>query len=218
MKFIAPTEQALLNGNLGLTSQQIADSLGISISRVNEKVNSIAFKNLCETNGYDLMAVAIKSGKRGRPGVNNIMSLRAAKAFVATFDITEGYRYLDYLFDCEEATEKARNAMPELLKALRKIQEQQDEIEKLKLKGLPGPKSGMIPVPIYEDTLWGTREVVDYELRKINELSELMKLRSKIRLMHKMQKGLGIKVDRLSELLDVEEARKQNKIVSIVRE
>lgn len=216
MEFLAPCPQEILNGEIGLTSLQIAMSTGIQLKHINEKIRRPEFQRLCKTNGYDLVAVATKSGKRGRPGQTFILSRRASKALVATLDIEVGNRYLDFLFDCEEKVERAQLELMPLLEKITSMQSELDELRKQKY--LPGPRSDMIPVSVSEITLWGTEEIVRYELRKKDELSELSLLKSKIRHMHKMQKGLALKVDELAGRLDCEEVKKNNKIIGIVKE
>lgn len=84
IKFIEPYPIEQLNGEKGLTSQDISHSLRITHSNVLKKIRNGKFKEDCKKmKNWNLNTFVFKSGKTGRPTVTWVLNTRAAKVFIA---------------------------------------------------------------------------------------------------------------------------------------
>lgn len=213
--FVKPYPQDVLGGEDGLTSFDIARSLGISVAKVNEKINTEAFKKLCKNNGYDLIAIAIKSGKRGRPGINWVLGSRASKACVSTMDNLKGNRYLDFLFDCEDV---ALKVLPTLLIELKALKEKVQIWEHREQRRLAKSRKGQILVPRYIEDMFGHIILSHMETSNKELASKLENLEAKQIHIAKVIEGLSKESKNLVLESGKERREKESAIVKLVKD
>lgn len=200
----------------GLSTKDIAESTREDLKVINRKVMRPAFRRRCDLMGYELVTAGTKSEGRGRPGKIHYMCTAAAKAVVATLENSAGYGYLDFLLTCEESVPVLVARLEEASKTIAFLKNQV-AISQSKPKSLPGKRTDMIAAPIYHENIFGVRDIISYELRAKETLDEITKLKAQIRHMNKIVKGLGSKLDLATEKLYLEEARKDNKILKLVK-
>jgi hypothetical protein len=147
----------------GLTNYDIAKCVNRSPTIINQMIERPTFKELCKANNYSFTTAVVKVGDIGRPRRYYYLPLRAAKALIATANWNEGYKYLDFLFDCEIA---ATQILPKAMEEIRNLRAQ---LESLRTKALPKPKTKKAMVPIWQPSLWGTPACVGYELVEPSE-------------------------------------------------
>lgn len=147
----------------GLTNHDIAQCVNRKPTHINQMIERPSFRELCKVNGYNFTTAVVKIGDVGRPRRYYYLPIRAAKALIATANWDEGYRYLDFLFDCEIAATKILPAAIQEIERLRAV------VESLKTKALPQPKTKKVMVPVWQPSLWGTPTCVRYELVEPSE-------------------------------------------------
>lgn len=121
----------------GLTNYDIAKALNRPVKHINQKIQRAQFQECCKLNQYDLITSSVTTVTSQKKQQMVYMSARAAKALVAIASWKEGYRYLDFLFDCEAAATK------ELPRLRQRIAELESKPKKLKGKS----RAGMALVP-----------------------------------------------------------------------
>lgn len=163
------------------------------------------------------MPAAIKSDGRGRPSKIYYMCTAAAKTVVATLENENGYRYMDFLLTCEEAVPVMVARIEELQKIVGFLKQQLTIAQTPQPKSLPGKRTNMLAAPIYHESIFGVRDIIAYELRAKETMDDITKLKAQIRHMNKVLKGLGTKLDSATEKLHLEEARKDNKLLRIIK-
>jgi len=129
----------------GLSNHDIALSLNRPVFTINRKIRRPEFQECCKVNQYTLMTGThkIRDTQMGRPKEMMYMSERAAKALMCLAGWEEGYRYLDFLFDCEAA---ATEQLPKLRARIAEL-----EAKPKKLKG--SSRAGMALVPMRTEDL-----------------------------------------------------------------
>ena len=124
----------------------------------------------------------------------------------------KGYAFRQYFID---AKKRLLNIESQTIQFLKNRISQLESL--LAQKALPGKRANMVAAPIYHENIFGVRDIVAYELRAKETLDEITKLKAQIRHMNKIVKGLGSKLDTATEKLHLEEARKDNKILKLVK-
>jgi hypothetical protein len=162
VKYRTPYEIKEL-GTEGLSNYDIAECTGRPVKVINQMVTRPSFQNLCKTNQYELVTTVTKSKSIGRPRQYVYLPVKAAKALVATANWEEGYKYLDFLLECEIA---ATTVLPQAMEEIKNLRAQ---IEALKTKALPAPKAKKALVPVWNQVLWGHPECTGYELVEATE-------------------------------------------------
>lgn len=110
--FITPYPQAELNGELGLTSKDIAKAIDVPIERVNKKIKRLLSDKKRSEHFLQLnwhfhpYGIKSESPKIGRPETAYALNILAAKAFVAKYESKLGREYLNYLLRCEQVAEQ----------------------------------------------------------------------------------------------------------------
>lgn len=110
--FVKPYPLMALNGELGITSKDIASCIGSNLENIHKKIakdrwttmekfKPVPYVSINETNGQKTTCYAF--------------TVRGAKAFVARYSNAVGDQYLDFLFDCEDIV---LNRVPELVKKI----------------------------------------------------------------------------------------------------
>lgn len=134
-----------LQGELGLTSLQIAKSLGASHDDVKRNIRRIAERHPI----FRMESGEMRNDKRkGRPVQFYIVPVDVAKFIVARYENDTGAAYLQYLIDFEN---KARKAEPEMRSALAEMQKVIEELRAqlaavTRPRALPKPSS--LPVTL----------------------------------------------------------------------
>ncbi len=98
-------QEFLNNGQLGLTSEDIAKSTGTKKFHVHEKFNKMD-KTGWKEMGWNFIEVSIKTKDRGRPRKLIIFNEPCSKVFIARGSDSFGNGYLNYLFQCERFVEE----------------------------------------------------------------------------------------------------------------
>ena len=98
--FKKPQPQSKLNGQMGLTVKDIAESLGIEPKHVREKLTTKNFIESIKANDFAMVEFPTHSSN-GTEYTDYVLDVNAAKLFVATYQNTLGRRYLGYLIKVE---------------------------------------------------------------------------------------------------------------------
>lgn len=93
-----------------------------------------------------------------------------------------------------------------ILEAYRKGKEDAETKSKL-----PGPRTGMIPAPVYGQTLYDHNDILKWEWRSKAQLDEMTKLKAHQRHLRKQVKGMSAKMDQLAELMEAPKLRSREK-------
>jgi hypothetical protein len=117
--FIKPTYFESL-GEEGLTAKDIADSLGVGLRSVHQKIK----RQWDEEKDQDFRVITnvIANDSNGLPVESYVFTTMAAKAFVARWRSDVGDSYLKFLLQCEKAV---LNEMPRLLNRIKELEESQ---------------------------------------------------------------------------------------------
>lgn len=119
-QYVKPTIQPALGGEEGLTSADIAQSLGVPEHRIVESLGKRGYADKLRQANCRLVANAINpSAIGGRPGVRWIMDTKAAQIFVAQTRTAMGIAYASYLIDVEAHW---RREYPKLLARIEKLE------------------------------------------------------------------------------------------------
>lgn len=101
INFIEPKPQKELNGEIGLTANDISIALQIPMKRVNKKLSiNHKFFEMCKLLNFK-MVPCVTINDNNRLDKSWVFDLNAAKAFVAKYDNETGWRYLQFLLQCE---------------------------------------------------------------------------------------------------------------------
>lgn len=125
--------------DLGVTSRDIAESLGVEHRNITEKLHRIDV-DLWQTAGWNFAvctAKTTKKGIRGRHQKTWCLNIRAAKAFVARWNNEKGVGYLNFLFSCEAAA-------PKLIEEIASLRQERAQLQ-LKIEILQKPRHRYIP-------------------------------------------------------------------------
>ena len=108
MDFIPPKPQSELNGEFGLTVNDIATSLGIKTKHVREKLEQRGLLDRIKSCDFNVVAFAtsLPHGGNGamKEGTDYVLDLNAAKWFVGKYNNEAGDKYLAYLVKHESDT------------------------------------------------------------------------------------------------------------------
>ena len=99
-KFRKPEPQSNLNGQLGLTVKDIAESLGIEAGNVRQKLGSRGMVDRLKSLKFNIITVA-NFNSNGVEYVDYVLDVNAAKFFVAKYENAQGDAYLKYLVEVE---------------------------------------------------------------------------------------------------------------------
>lgn len=154
--FVKPYPQPELDGDLGLTSHDIARSLSTTPDVLRKAICNSKFEKYAHDARLNIRRILRKSDGRGRPEQVYIFDAEAAKVLVARYSSDLGFRYCHFLVRCEKVL---MERLPELERALYEaIHENRrlaGELQKAALpRGRRGPKKGMVPVFMLEETLF----------------------------------------------------------------
>lgn len=118
-EYVKPSPQPALDGEMGLTSEDLARSLGVTLSSVNEKCSRIDPVEWQE-DGYRVIVNAISPLSR-KPSTEYVFTVDAAKYFIGTWKNKIGRGYFRYLLDCEKVVESRTPANDALAQSLRSL-------------------------------------------------------------------------------------------------
>lgn len=116
VSFIKPTYFEAL-GEDGLTAKDIADSLGVGLRAVHQKIKRQW--NDEKDQDFRVITNVIANDSNSLPVESYIFTTMAAKAFVARWRSDVGDSYLKFLLQCEKAV---LNELPILLKRVRELE------------------------------------------------------------------------------------------------
>jgi hypothetical protein len=157
--FVKPYHQEHLEGALGLSSHDIARSLGTSTEIIRKVIRNSKFEKFAQDAGMNIRTVVRKINGRGRPEQVYFFDVEAAKVFVARYSNDLGFKYCHFLVRCEKVL---LERLPQLEKALHDALSENERLRKQILqleagsraRGKPGPKKGMVPVFMPEFSLF----------------------------------------------------------------
>jgi len=173
---------------------------------------TMAKENIDFTRTNNITVQTVKIG-RGRPSLDISLTFDLACHFSMLEETEKGYAFRQYFID---AKKKLLQTESQTIQFLRN---RISHLETLlsQPKSLPGKRTNMIAAPIYHENLFGVRDIIAYELRAKETMDDITKLKAQIRHMNKVLKGLGTKLDSATEKLHLEEARKDNKILKLIK-
>lgn len=207
----------------GLSIVDIAQSLKTDRKHILQRMRRPSFQNLLRCNNYlvitsttNLASSEVKVIKHGRPEKLCYLETRAAKALVATYASKEGYRYLDFLFACEQVV---LEELPKLLEQIKAYKARIAQLETpVKQKALPGSRKDMLPVPVYGEDMFGGVFVQKWELAHRDSMTEIAQLKSKLRHAMKVITGLTKGTEDLNERIICLEEGKQRRVLRVIKE
>ena len=101
-QFIRPEPQDLLNGELGVTLFDIAQSLGASHAEIKRRFERSGEPEYCQAFGYKTMITIIVPAAGPRAD-SYVLDMAAAQSFISKYDNFRGRSYLHYLIKCKDA-------------------------------------------------------------------------------------------------------------------
>lgn len=150
--------------------------------------------------------------KRGRPSLDISLTFDMACHFSMLEETERGYAFRQYFIEAKKKLIQVESQVIQFLK--NRIAHLESLMSQ---KSLPGPRTNMIAAPVYHENLFGVRDIIAYELRAKETLDEITRLKAETRHTHKIIKGLSNKLDAMTEKLHLEEARKDNKILKLIK-
>lgn len=133
--YVKPYPQEALGGRLGLTSRDIASSLGIKLKAVNQALDKRGYADTLRRAGCELVTFVTKSVGPGRHGHIWILDSNAAKIFAAQTRSDIGVGYVMWLLECEHVRE---NVVPRLVAEVESLRSDVRALTAPKAKRLPG--------------------------------------------------------------------------------
>lgn len=195
--YAEPIPQQALNGELGLTSEQIAASLGIAHSHCVRKIGQFSERLQIS------IRTRLEDSAHGRKKTVYILPSLLAKMVVARYENEIGFGYLRFLLDCERV---ATEVTPKLYAQVKELQDRLDNLlasqQAYKPKRLAGAKKGMLAIPVEQATLFGDAPVIHYVMMQMDSVSEAAKHKGQLRHLQKQMSGMANKINALQDLLD----------------
>lgn len=191
--FIKPYPQEALDGQLGLTCDDLSKVLKTKKENVIRKFKSLHLSP--ENNGYFNFTQHRVKVDVGRPRQQWVFCVDTCKLIIATYHNEIGYAYFKYLLKCERFVNEAA---PKLLDRLKQAEL---EIEKLKAPRRVRKKSKMVDIIKRVETrtnMFGETEtsvLIEEKPREILSEEEIMQYQ--IRHITSVAKGLNNKLDKL---------------------
>lgn len=109
--FVKPYPQVALDGELGLTSEDVSRAIGVRHSDLLKDLRKRHYVGFLESAGFQLKEFSPNRKGPGRKGKAFAFDTDAAKALVATSRTELGAGYLRYLLACERAVEQGVPAL-----------------------------------------------------------------------------------------------------------
>lgn len=157
-----------------------------------------------------------KSAKKGRPSTVYLLTKEGALSFIGGL---RGKKACEFRIAIANAFIQMEQIIAERLPALESENLQlrlENEQLKSKKKRIAGPKTGMIPAPIYQEDLFGQLQAIAYVMTPKQNLHPTIEAKSKARHMRKMMAGLSKKLDELSDKIEHIEASAHTKILNLL--
>lgn len=183
--YFKPRPQPVLDGELGLTSEDVARSIGISHRHLLQDLRGRRYVVFLRQAGFELAEVSANRKGPGRKGKFFVFNTEAAKAVVATSRTELGAGYLRYLIACEHAIEAG---LPLLRAEIADLRAKLESLVKPKRLRGPGRRHRVVvgfrtvvglfgseKVPVYRDL--ALDEMTDDE-RRMFEAQHLSKISS----------------------------------------
>ena len=190
--YVLPYPQPALGGKLGLTSTDIAGSLGTRANNVTRELGHRGYADRLRSVGCELAPTGAKSKGRGRPGKVWALDTMAAQIYVAQTRTIPGIGYAAYLIRHEAASKKA----------LAKMQSRLDELEAKVEKR--HKRHTVVLGTAQIKTLFG--EVVETVIEKallISDMSPEERRAYRIQHLAKIGKGVASKIEQESTFADI---------------
>ena len=165
VSFIQPHFIDIL-GEDGLTAGEIAQSLDIPREHVVQKLNRGWSAKASKAVKSFNITIAMKNNINGLDVEEFHLNTRAAKAFVAQYQNDMGFKYLDFLFDCEQA---ATEILPKIIAENEALKSSLARATKpLQIKA---SKKGCLLVPEFIPNIFGQLELI-FKWKKKTDISE----------------------------------------------
>lgn len=152
-KFTAPYPQPAMDGDLGLTSSDLAHALGVQHKNVLEKIRRVS--EFLQAQGFDIVEAAVGTATGKQPVF--VFDVDTAKYITATWRNELGVSYFRYLLTCERMFE---SKVPQLMATLTEAHQRVADLE-TKVDRLMAPKHRRIPGKGVVSVIVRTLHVVD---------------------------------------------------------
>lgn len=205
VQYFEPTAQEILNGELGLTSQQIADSLKIRHSNLLPSIRNYEQEIKCNLTKH---SVKIKPGSRGRNSTLYVLTATDAKMIVARYQNEIGRGYLKFLLECEKIATEITPRLVARVKELEKELQAALKVLETKQKRLSKPKTLLVTENISKfDSLMGDGQIIKRHMTKypVSMLTPHEIKRAKLVMMMLQQEGLAKAIKNLADEIDYAE-------------
>lgn len=185
---VEPYPQPALDGDLGLTDEDIANSLDANVKFVRQKLRRSEFINNAKSAGFR-MSSSEDLNKNGVLVRKYVFDVNASKAFVAKWESESGWGYLSFLLKCEKAVVET---IPRMIRELGEAREIIKKLTKPKRKTLPTGESVVTLTQIVvKKDIFGVEYCEPFRVQvPMNQLDQAQYQEYKIRHINKVQSGL----------------------------
>lgn len=196
-KFFEPKPYPELNGEPGLTSEEIAISLGAQHQHVAHRIRKIS-----ERLQISVASRMEMTGDKGRPKLVYILPVFLAKMVVARYENEVGFAYLRFLLECERV---ATELVPKLLAQIKELEARlQIAAPAKKPKALPKQKTVLKTTEfVIHDGLFGEQVIERIFKRTVqSSLTEAEILEAKMVALILQNEGIAAAINRIKLRID----------------
>lgn len=181
---VEPYPQPALDGALGLTSEDIARSLGARSADIRRRLRRSTFISDWKKRNFSI----VSNSTAEIPG-SYVFDVNSAKVFVATYDNDMGRDYLAFLLNCERAVVET---IPRMIRELGEAREIIKKLTKPKRKTLPTGESVVTLTQIVvKRDIFGVEYCEPFRVQvPMNQLDQAQYREYKIRHINRVQSGL----------------------------
>lgn len=199
-RYARPSPREELGGELGLTSEQIAESLEAEHHHVRQAILDLDEEDV----EFHREAEKLQVSKIGRPKQVLVVSADDAKMIVARYRNKHGRGYLRFLIKCEKV---ALESVPQLLKEISRLNAENHDLRsrlpQKNMKQLQAPtRKGMACVPVEQINLFGEVVVTGWQWVEESRVPEHRRLRAQARLLALQSEGAIHRSNELHERAD----------------
>lgn len=217
--FVKPYPQEALGGELGLSSREIALSIGAEHDNVTRAIR--AYISLDSQFPHSEGKERARGGRQGRQSTVFVLPAQEAKLIVAQYKSKVGIGYVRFLLECEKvATELTPKLIEELKAARAELGKVQAELDAKKVRALPAPKTVLRTKEfITGESMFGEGFTIKRKMERVpaGEMNLLQVLEAKLTLAIYQGEGTSKRIKRLQDEIEFRRTL-VNAPISLVKE